>query len=154
MNHVELILEINLQDSEADLLKSYVLDILDRVGVDDWQMGLVITDNEGIAGYNKSWRGKDGPTDVLSFVQDDGVSIPSFPGVPKEAGDIIVSLEKVAENAEAWGNPYDEELRRVIIHGVLHLKGMDHPGDDYQSGMLKLQEEILAETETLVKDGV
>ena len=64
--------------------------------------------------------------------------------MPFEAGDIVISLESVRRNAEEWETPYELELRRVIIHGILHLKGMDHPGDDYETGMLKLQEELLA----------
>jgi probable rRNA maturation factor len=58
----------------------------------------------------------------------------------------------VERNAEEWDNSYDEELRRVTIHGILHLSGMDHPGDDYSSGMLKLQEELLADSGSLLKD--
>ncbi|RKX96464.1 MAG: hypothetical protein DRZ90_08860, partial [Spirochaetes bacterium] len=47
---------------------------------------------------------------------------------------------------------YDEELRRVIIHGILHLNGLDHPGDDYSTGMLKLQEELLGGTGSLLNN--
>ena len=152
MNHVEVICDIDGRDLEAAAIEVFSLAVLDRLEIANWQMGLVITDDEGIRKYNREWRGKDAPTDVLSFVQDDGESVPVFPGAPKEAGDVIISLEKVAENAGNWGNTYDEELRRVIIHGILHLNGMDHPGDDYGSGMLKLQEEILAATDRLMKD--
>ena len=78
--------------------------------------------------------------------------IPSMPGMPKEAGDVIISLETVARNAVEWDNSYDEELRRVIIHGILHLDGLKHPDDNYSTGMLKLQEELLANTGSLMKD--
>ena len=152
MNHVEVICEIEGREPDAAAIETFSLSILDRLGIGNWQMGLVMTDNNGIRKYNREWRGRDSATDVLSFVQDDGEAVPAFPGAPKEAGDVIISLEKVAENAEAWGNSGDEELRRVIIHGILHLHGMDHPGDDYGSGMLKLQEEILAETGQLMKN--
>ena len=152
MNHVEVICEIEGRDHESAAIESFALLILDRLGIADWQMGLVMTDNDGIRQYNRDWRDKDVPTDVLSFVQDDGEEIPVFAGAPKEAGDVIISLEKVAENAGSWENSYDEELRRVIIHGILHLNGMDHPGDDYSGGMLKLQEEILADTGRLIKN--
>ena len=81
------------------------------------------------------------------------MEFPVVPGVPKEAGDIIISLERVRANAERWANTYDEELRRVTIHGILHLKGMDHPGDDYEGEMLKLQENLLSRSRNLMKDG-
>lgn len=152
MNHIEVIIELDETPPEADLIEVFANQILEQLEIDNWQMGLVITGNEGIQNYNRDWRGKDSPTDVLSFVQNEGEAIPEFPGAPKEAGDLIVSLEKVAENAATWDNTYDEELRRVIIHGILHLHGMDHPGDDYSTGMLKLQEEILADTGKMMKD--
>ena len=152
MNNVELIIESEDSPSEIGNLSAFAQGILVRLEIDNWQMGLMITDDQGIREYNKQWRNKDLPTDVLSFVQDDGEVIPTVPGVPKEAGDIIISLETVARNAELWSGSYDEELRRVVIHGILHLNGMDHPGDDYETGMLKLQEELLAETGRLMKD--
>ncbi len=152
MNHVELIIELDALPPEGEALNAFASRILDRMNTDNWQMGLVLTDNQGIRAYNRQWRGKDTSTDVLSFVQDEGEAIPVFPGAPIEAGDVIISLEKVAENAMNWENSYDEELRRVVIHGILHLHGMDHPGDDYNEGMLKLQEELLKETENLVKN--
>ena len=48
-----------------------------------------------------------------------------------------------------WNTPFEEELRRVVVHGILHLKGMDHHGDDYGEGMLKLQEDLLADAGSL-----
>ena len=146
MNNVELIFDDGPPQSDIGDLAAFAGDILNRMGIDNWQMGLLLTDDPGIKVYNKRWRDMDEPTDVLSFVQDDGEAVPQVPGVPKEAGDVIISLETVARNAESWGGTYDEELRRVVIHGILHLIGMDHPDDDYKTGMLKLQEELLAGT--------
>lgn len=152
MNHIELISEIEETTPEISGIEKFALDILEKIGVDGWQMGLVITDDEKMRDYNRRWRNIDKATDVLSFVQDDGEEIPTMPGMPTEAGDIIISLETVARNAEEWDNSYDEELRRVIIHGILHLNGFEHTGDDYNSGMLKLQEELLAGTGSMMTD--
>ena len=152
MNHIELISEMDNSAPETHFMEAFTQIILDRIGADHWQMGLVVTDDNGIREFNRRWRNIDKATDVLSFVQDEGETIPTMPGMPKEAGDVIISLETVARNAGEWNNSYDEELRRVIIHGILHLSGLDHPGDDYGSGMLKLQEELLAETGSILKD--
>jgi len=152
MNHVELISELPEPPPESDSLKDFVLSILEKLGKNDWQMGLVITDDNGIQNYNRLWRNIDKATDVLSFVQDDGEAVPRMPGMPKEAGDIIISLESVVNNSGEWDTSYDEELRRVVIHGILHLDGMDHPGDDYNTGMLKLQEELLSGTGSLLNN--
>jgi probable rRNA maturation factor len=152
MNEIELISELDTQPREFDYIEPFILSILDSIGADNWQMGLVATDDAGIREYNRRWRNIDKATDVLSFVQDDGELIPLMPGMPKEAGDIVVSLETVARNAGESGSTYDEELRRVIIHGILHLNGLDHPGDRYDSGMLKLQEELLGRSDRILKD--
>ena len=150
MNHVELISEISKPSAEFESLETFAASVLEKLGKEDWQMGLVITDDEGIRKYNRLWRKIDKATDVLSFVQDDGDFIPQMPEMPKEAGDVIISLESVEKNAGEWDTSYDEELRRVVIHGILHLDGMDHPGDDYETGMLKLQEELLSVTGSLL----
>lgn len=152
MNQIEFISELDTAPPELQQLEPFVMAVLDKVEAENWQMGLVVTDDSGIKEYNRRWRNIDKATDVLSFVQDDGESIPTMQGLPKEAGDIVISLETVARNAEEWGSSYDEELRRVVIHGILHLKGLDHPGDDYESGMLKMQEELLEGSERIIKD--
>ena len=144
MNEIEVIVDIEDPPPEAASIGAFASGVLDELGVEGWQMGLLLTDDEGIREFNHRWRGLDRPTDVLSFVQDDGEEIPRVPGMPTEAGDVVVSLETVARNAETWSDPFDTELKRVVIHGILHLNGMDHPGDDYSTGMLKLQEDILA----------
>ena len=154
MNHIELIAEMNNPPPETRFFEAFAQIILERIGVDNWQMGLVVTDDEGIRNFNRQWRNIDMATDVLSFVQDEGEAVPTMPGMPKEAGDVVISLETVARNAGEWNNSYDEELRRVIIHGILHLNGQDHPGDDYDTGMLKLQEELLAGTGSMMKDSL
>ena len=150
MNHVELVYQVSMPPAECSRIEEFALFVLERLGTSDWNMSLVVTDDEGIREYNRSWRNMDKATDVLSFVQDEGVEIPQVSGMPKEAGDVIVSLETVQRNATEWGNPFDEELRRVIIHGILHLKGLDHPGDDYRTGMLKIQEELLSDSGSLL----
>jgi len=133
-------------------LETFVREILFRIGAVDWQLGLVITDNVAIRKHNRRWRNLDSPTDVLSFVQNEGEQVPAIPGMPKEVGDIMISLEKIASNAKELGNSFDDELRRVIIHGLLHLDGQNHLENDYSVGMLKMQEELLAETSGIAID--
>ena len=151
MSFVEIVCEVDDASLDVDKLESFASNIIEELGIDNWHMGLLLTDDEKIRSYNRQWRNIDKPTDVLSFVQGDGEQIPQVPGMPEEAGDVIISLETVVRNAREWESTYDEELRRVIIHGILHLKGMDHPGDDYESGMLKLQEELLSGSTSVLK---
>jgi len=146
LNHIDIIPKSDTGPLNLSRLESFARGILLRIGAVDWQLGLVITDNAGIREYNRRWRNLDEPTDVLSFVQTEGEQVPAVPGMPKESGDIMISLEKIADNARVLGNSFDNELRRVVIHGLLHLDGQDHPDNDYEVGMLKMQEELLAET--------
>jgi len=154
MNSIELIRGIEKLPEGIEGIVDFALAILDRIAVKNWQMGIVITDDRGISEYNREWRSIDKATDVLSFAHNEGVPVPHMHNTQLEAGDIVVSLESVERNARNWGNPFDLEFRRVVIHGILHLKGMDHSSDDYEKGMLQLQEELLSDTEGILKGGL
>lgn len=70
---------------------------------------------------------------------------PMEPGVEElySAGDIIISLDTVKENSSYFKVAYEEELKRVLIHGILHLKGLDHETNNEDEDMLILQEKIV-----------
>jgi probable rRNA maturation factor len=94
-------------------------------GVRDGHLAVEFVDAERIAALNERYRGKEGPTDVLSFgVDEDGV-----PAGPRELGDVVICPE------------HTEDLLEAVVHGVLHLTGMDHETDEGE--MLALQAEIL-----------
>ena len=94
---------------------------------------------------NRKYRSLDQPTDVLTFPQDSRI-----PGTPQfVAGDIVISLEQSLVNAGEYQQSHQEEMKRLAVHGILHLLGMEH--SDYVTGtgeeklgeMLSLQESIL-----------
>jgi probable rRNA maturation factor len=94
-------------------------------GVESGHVAVEFVDAVRIAELNRTHRGRAGPTDVLSFpVDEDGVS-----AGPRELGDIVISPE------------HTRDLREAILHGALHLAGMDHETDAGE--MLALQREIL-----------
>jgi len=98
---------------------------LASAGVTDGHVAVEFVAPERIAELNAAHRGKDGPTDVLSFpVDEDGEAFG-----PRELGDIVICPEHTVD------------LREAIVHGALHLTGMDHETDDGE--MLALQAEIL-----------
>lgn len=72
---------------------------------------------------NRDYRGKDKPTDVLSFSRLEG---PKIPAPEQEAGDVVIALGVATRQAEAYEAPLAEELQRLAVHGVLHLFGYDH----------------------------
>ena len=94
-------------------------------GIEDGHLAVQFVDSERIADLNFEHRGKVGPTDVLSFpVDSDGL-----PVGPRELGDVVICPELTSDLLEA------------VVHGVLHLTGMDHETDDGE--MLALQAEIM-----------
>ena len=82
----------------------------------------LITNNLEMRSLNRSFRGKDAATDVLSF--------PAVPGLPgKLAGDLAISGDIAADSAKQLGHAVEDEVKILILHGVLHLAGYDHETD-------------------------
>ena len=108
-------------------------------------------DNEHIHEINKKYRGVDKPTDVISFAieEDDPDEVPIILpedeefDIPKNIGDIMVSMDKVKEQAEYLGHSEDRELGFLVVHGFLHLNGYDHMKEEDEKEMFGLQREIL-----------
>ncbi len=86
----------------------------------DAELSVVLTTDGRIRGLNRTWRGKDRATDVLSF------PISEPPGVGRLLGDVVISMDTAARRAKADGRPLSAELDRYLAHGVLHLLGYDH----------------------------
>jgi probable rRNA maturation factor len=118
---------VDLSDVPADL-REPVAAALAAVGVDEGHLAVEIVDPERIRQLNREHRGKDEPTDVLSFPIDE---LGPAAG-PRELGDVAICPELCV----------DMTLNETVVHGVLHLCGHDHETDDGE--MLALQAEILA----------
>ena len=86
-----------------------------RVG----EVGYMFVDDEKILEVNNEYLGHDYYTDIITFDYCEGDTL---------NGDLVISLDTVRTNAEKFGKPYDEELHRVIIHGILHLCGINDKG--------------------------
>lgn len=104
------------------------------------EVSLLFTDDKHMAQINAQWRGKNNPTNVLSF--------PAFPlkigQIPGPMlGDIIIARETVLFEAEKEGKLFQDHLTHMIVHGVLHLLGYNHETDDEAHHMEKLEREIL-----------
>jgi probable rRNA maturation factor len=125
-------------------VQRYALKVLQNLGRDKWDLSILLCGDETISGLNARYRGKEGPTDVLSFCQNEGEPFPGAGG-RRLAGDIGISLDTLRENARRFNISEDEELRRLLIHGILHLDGMNHSSNEKAEPMLQLQERILTE---------
>ena len=94
--------------------------------VNDPEISVVFCDDPFIQALNTEYRGKNKPTDVLSFAQDD----------PQTLGDIIISVPAAARQAEAAGWPLENEVALLAVHGLLHLLGCD---DETAAGAWDMQ---------------
>lgn len=142
MNRVALQYESIDEPAWLDRLESFALRVLDYLEKDAWDLSVLLCNDAYIQELNVQYRNKDEATDVLSFelgeyIDEDG---PRY-----IAGDIVISLDTLAMNAQYFNVSEDEELRRLVVHGILHLNGMDHNNNNADQPMLLLQEKIMAE---------
>lgn len=140
-----------------EIIENVVLESLDYVECPyEAEVNVIITDNQEIQAINKEHRQIDAPTDVLSFPLVDYDTPADFDHVEDYVedyfdpdtgelllGDIVVSVDKVEEQAEKYGHSTTRELAFLIAHSMLHLCGYDHMDDDERLEMEAKQSEIL-----------
>lgn len=115
------------------------------------ELEVVLTNDEEIHKLNAEYRGKDRPTDVLSFSWAEAEE--KFPGEPELLGEIIISLDTAKRQAEEYGHSYEREMAFLAIHGLLHLVGYDHElGQEEEERMKIRQDEILKSLHILRED--
>lgn len=138
-------------------IEPYMHKVLEKVGYDNEEISVMFCSDKFIQELNKNYRKIDSPTDVLSF--ENGEEYTDEEGNWFSAGDIVISLETLPKNAEYFDVDKNTELKRLLIHGLLHLNGMDHGEEHIEKGiapageMLVLQEKVLSELadEILIK---
>lgn len=109
--------------------------VLKKIGRNKKMVNVFITNDKRIKEMNYQFRGVKQPTDVLSFPYHE----------KKLWGEIVISLERIRENALKYNVEEREELLRVLIHGILHLKGERDYSSEERRRMFKRQEELLKE---------
>ncbi|MDR2397520.1 MAG: rRNA maturation RNase YbeY, partial [Spirochaetaceae bacterium] len=122
--------------------QGFMLKVLKELKKDAWDLSVLFCDDKTIRHLNAQFRHTDEATDVLSFPL--GETVEEAGERRYVPGDISISLETLGENARYFQVSQDEELRRLLIHGTLHLAGWDHGTNDAEEPMLRLQEELLA----------
>jgi probable rRNA maturation factor len=103
-----------------------------------YDVTIVLTDDVEMAELNRTWRGKDAPTNVLSFPAGDG------PGEPGPLGDIVIAFETTQREANDENTALADHLSHLVVHGVLHLLGLDHMQDAEAERMEDLERNALA----------
>ncbi len=139
-------IEFNCDDAEPPSWLERVYPFVDAVLLEinktNWDVSIVFCDDPFIHTLNSTYRNIDAPTDVLSF--ELGTTYTDESGAEWiAAGDVVISLDMLKTNSDYFDVPIDEELRRLLAHGMLHLSGLDHKTNDATEPMLELQEQIL-----------
>lgn len=155
---LELEYELDLGINYKELAETVIVAALDYEKCPyECEVNVILTNNEGIHQINMECRKIDRPTDVLSFPMAEYESPGNFERLEEEQpecfhpesgelmlGDIIISLDKVKEQAEAYGHSNKREYAFLLAHSMLHLMGYDHMVEDEEKVMFQKQEEILA----------
>lgn len=154
---------IDLIDEEQYLNESHTKIIQDVIELTAKKLGLSpesevdisIVNNDTIHQLNKQYRGIDRPTDVLSFALTEGddefgfdftmEADEEFEALPEHLGDIIISHQKISEQASDYGHSFERELAFLTVHGFLHLNGYDHQTEADEKEMFGIQNEVLEE---------
>jgi len=141
--------------AEQELLLQAMQVAAKRHNVEDYcEVIITITDNEQIRELNRDYRGIDTPTDVLSFAYaeaDEPEIVGGSSG--RVLGDIIISIDKVREQARDYGNSEARELSYLAVHGFLHLLGFDHLKSTDKKIMRAGEEAIMSELDLAHSDG-
>ena len=114
---------------------AWIRHVADTYGKKVGEVGYLFCDDEHILEVNREYLGHDYYTDIITFdyCEDDVLN-----------GDLVISLDTVRSNAELFGKDYDEELHRVIIHGILHLCGINDKGPGERELMEAAENRALA----------
>ena len=110
---------IKFPDIKKRSTSSWIRRVAATYGRKVGEIGYMFVSDEKILEVNNQYLGHDYYTDIITFDYSEGDVI---------SGDIFISLDTVSSNANMFGRPYDEELHRVIIHGILHLCGINDKG--------------------------
>jgi len=152
--------EQSAEPVDAMVLVRLAKDVLAAQGVKaDSELSMLFVDETAMAELNKRFLGKDGPTDVLAFpIDDDEVveggrspdSLGPGPGADPESsdppnllGDVVVCPAVAARNAPDHAGTYDDEMALLVVHGILHILGMDHVDDEEADAMERRERELL-----------
>ena len=153
MNRVYVAMQEGVEEPAwFENVEPFVQKALKEFKFDGEEVSMLLCNDSYMQELNKNYRNIDSTTDVLSF--ENGEEWTDEGGAKWIlAGDIAISVDTLAKNAEYFGCDQNSELKRLLLHGLLHLNGYDHGDEHIEKGkepeceMLKLQEEILLKYE-------
>lgn len=123
-------------------VKKQVSLILKKMGCIKSEVSILFVDDDEIQVLNRDYRGKNKPTDVLSFSQIEGYKNSELQSPNSELilGDVVISLETAKRQAKERGHYFSKEVFILLTHGILHLLGYDHEGDRKKAAEMRRME--------------
>ena len=148
MNRVYVAMQEGVDEPDwFESVEPFVNKVMGELKFDGEEISMLLCNDTYMQELNKTYRNIDSSTDVLSFENDEEYE--DEEGKWKCAGDIVISLDTLPVNAEYFNESRNDELKRLIVHGLLHLNGMDHGEEHIEKDvqpvceMLVLQEKVL-----------
>ena len=152
-------MDITMEDETKTLEQKQMKDVNDLLEFaanylhlpENTEMSVTFMTDEGIHVINRDYRHVDRPTDVISFALEEETadeppvifSEDQMIDIPRNIGDIMISIDKTKAQAEEYGHSFERELGFLALHGFLHLNGYDHMEKEDEKVMFSLQKEIL-----------
>lgn len=130
-----LVQDIDFELSEPQNVKKWIAEVVRRAGKSVGNISYLFCSDDYLIDVNRQYLNHDTYTDIITFDYVAGGLI---------SGDILISIDRVGENAQKFGVPFEQELHRVIIHGVLHLLGQGDKSDAEAAEMRRKEEEALS----------
>jgi rRNA maturation RNase YbeY len=133
--------EVDAQAFDAEGFVHRAERLLGALEVPDAELSISLVGDQAMAEMNQRFRGRDGPTDVLSFSLLEGEHAEHRGGM---LGDVVLDVDVAGRQADSFGHSLDEELLRLLIHGALHLLGFDHELEEDATVMEARERELRA----------
>jgi rRNA maturation RNase YbeY len=136
---------IDIQHPEPAVSEAWIAGIagaiLEALELPEAELSLLFVDDPDIARMNRRYLKRKGATNVIAFSQREGEGNQVTPHL---LGDVVISLDTCQREAEEAGIPFDERFRHLLIHGILHLLGYDHEGDEEEARRMEAEEQRVA----------
>ena len=139
-NHIEIFVQVDEEIKELETVEKVLYKALEKEKLNNTSFNLIIVNNEYIHELNKTYRGIDRETDVITFALEDDKT---FNPVIRVLGDIYISIDKARMQANEYGHSLLRELSFLAVHGFYHLLGYDHDTEEKEKIMFAKQEEVL-----------
>ena len=122
-------------------IKQKARKVLRDLGLRDVELSILLTDDAAISELNRRYLRKKGPTNVLAFPMREN----TLSEAPAMLGDVVISVDTAAKESNQSGDPLEQTVSRLLIHGILHLLGYDHEKSRAEAKRMKKEEARLLE---------